>query len=157
MASKKASIAENVQHYLENLDWLSAIGEMEKLFAIDKDPLIRVRMGDAWRKLNKLSEAVQDYLYAADLFADRGFIGKALAQYNLVLKFDSSHKYALSKREMLRSSRAITSYKREPIEYLMSQPLGNASSSQEMFSATCDSIKQEAYNSRGKENSASAR
>jgi tetratricopeptide (TPR) repeat protein len=120
MASKKTSIAENVQLYLDNLDWHAAIAEMEKLFVIDQDPLIRVRIGDARRKLNRISEAIKDYLYAADLFAERGFVGKALAQYNLALKLDSSNEYARSKSEKLRSCRtSITTFKRAPLEYRM--------------------------------------
>ncbi len=108
MASKKSVIAENVQEYLNRLDWHSAIAEMEKLFAIDQDPLVRVRIGDVRRKLNSKNDAIKEYIQAGDLFAERGFIGKALAQYNLVLRLDSSHEYARLKMEMLRSYRAFS-------------------------------------------------
>ena len=107
MASKKALIAENIQEYLQRLDWQSAIAEMEKLFALDQDPLIRVRIGDIRRKLLRKNDAIKEYVYAADLFAEKGFVSKARAQYNLVLRLDSSDQYARAKVEMLRSCRVF--------------------------------------------------
>lgn len=117
MASIKGTIAENVQRNLEKMDWHAAIVEMERLFLIDSDPHIRVRIGDLRRKLNKMREAIQDYLHAADLFAERGFIGKALAQYNLALRLDASNDSARTKRDKLRSCSTLMSLKREPVEY----------------------------------------
>ncbi len=105
MASKKSIITENVQAYLEKLDWDAAITEMEKLFDIDQDPLIRVRIGDLRRKLKRNDDAVKEYVLAADLFAERGFVRKARAQYNLALKLDSSNQYARLKIEMLSTGR----------------------------------------------------
>jgi tetratricopeptide (TPR) repeat protein len=105
MASKKSVISENVQDCLKKLDWQAAIAEMEKLFAIDRDPIIRVRIGDIRRKLNRKGDAIKEYVYAADLFAERGFIIKALAQYNLALRLDSSNEYARSRMETLRISK----------------------------------------------------
>jgi replicative DNA helicase len=47
-------------------------------------PLIRphrpVRIGDARQKLNQKPEAVKEYIRAADLYAEKGFVVKALAQ-----------------------------------------------------------------------------
>ncbi len=105
MASKKSIIADNVQEHLQRFDWHAAIAEMEKLFAIDQDPLVRVRIGDIRRKLNRNSDAIKEYVHAADLFAERGFIRKALAQYNLALRLDSSNEFIRSKVEMLRPCR----------------------------------------------------
>jgi tetratricopeptide (TPR) repeat protein len=110
VASKKSIIAENVQEYLRKFDWHAAINEMEKLFAIDQDPLVRVRIGDIRRKLNRNSDAIKEYVHAADLFAERGFIRKALAQYNLALRLDSSNEYARSKMKMLRTCKIFPVY-----------------------------------------------
>jgi hypothetical protein len=124
MASKKTIIAENIQSCLDQSDWRAAIIEMEKLFAIDRDPHIRVRIGDARRKLNRMHSAIREYIRAADLFAERGFVGKALAQYNLALRLDSSNTYARTKRELLelpRACRTGASRQCAPMEYLPPQ------------------------------------
>lgn len=126
MASERTIITENVQDYLEKKDWNAAIAEMEKLFALVQDPLIRVRIGDARRKLNRNGEAIQEYVLAADLFAEKGFVVKALAQYSLALKLDSSNTAARSKREVLRSTHPFETLKREPVEYRIPEELGNA-------------------------------
>ncbi len=128
MASKKTIIVENVQAFLDKSDWGAAIIEMEKLFVIDQDPHIRVRIGDARRKLNRIRAAIREYIRAADLFAERGFVVKALAQYNLALRLDSSNTYARTRMEtleMLRPARAVTRPTNEPMEYCAPQPLGS--------------------------------
>ena len=128
MASNKTIITENVQYCLDQSDWRAAIIEMEKLFAIDRDPHIRVRIGDGRRKLNRIRAAIRDYLRAADLFAEKGFVAKALAQYNLVLRLDSSNRYARTKMErleMLRPCAAGTKLKCAPMEYRAPQPLAS--------------------------------
>jgi tetratricopeptide (TPR) repeat protein len=125
MASNKTIIAENVQEHLERSDWQAAIEEMEKLFAIDRDPLIRVRIGDARLKLNRKCAAIREYLRAAGLFAEKGFVVKALAQYSLVLRLDSSNTYARNKMEvleMLRPNKTATKQQRAPMEYRVPQP-----------------------------------
>jgi tetratricopeptide (TPR) repeat protein len=127
MASIKTIIAENVQDCLDQSDWRAAIIEMEKLFAIDQDPHVRVKIGDARRKLNRIRAAIRDYIRAADLFAEKGFVVKALAQYNLVLRLDSSNTYARTKMdmlEMLRPGRTITMLRCAPGEYRAPQQLG---------------------------------
>ena len=125
MASNKTIIAENVQEHLERSDWKAAIAEMEKLFAIDRDPLIRVRIGDARLKLNWKRSAIREYLRAAGLFAEKGFVVKALAQYSLVLRLDSTNTYARNKMEimeMLRPNKTTTKQQSAPIEYRVPQP-----------------------------------
>jgi hypothetical protein len=130
MASKKTTIAENVQDFLDKSDWRAAIIEMEKLFAIDQDPHIRVRIGDARRKLNRMRSAIREYIRAADLFAEKGFVVKALAQYNLVLRLDSLNTYARKKMEsleMLRPVTTLTKLDHAPREYRAPQPRGHCS------------------------------
>ena len=116
MASEKAAIAENVQKYLGKSDWKSAIAEMEKLFAIDQDPIIRVRIGDARQKMNQKAEAVKEYIHAADLYAEKGFVVKALAQYKLALRLDPANKDAQGKIELLHTNKSVSELKLEPIE-----------------------------------------
>jgi cAMP-dependent protein kinase regulator len=113
--SEKAIISENVQKHLAKSDWKSALADMEKLFAIDQDPLVRVRMGDARKKMNQLPEAAAEYIRAADLYADRGFVVKALAQYKLALRIDPNNAEAADKMEMLHANKSIVELKLEPI------------------------------------------
>ncbi len=116
MASEKAAIAENVQKFLGKSDWKSAIAEMEKLFAIDQDPIIRVRIGDARQKMNQKAEAVKEYIHAADLYAEKGFVVKALAQYKLALRLDPASKDAQGRIELLHTNKSVSELKLEPIE-----------------------------------------
>jgi tetratricopeptide (TPR) repeat protein len=125
MESNKTIIAENVQDYLDRSEWKAAITEMEKLFAIRQDPLIRVRIGDVRRKLDRKNEAIQEYIRAADLFTESGFIVKALAQYTLALRLDPSNTNARSKMNTLRTNYTVVKLKREPVEYRVPEQYGN--------------------------------
>ncbi len=115
MASEKAQISENIQKYLGKSDWKNAIAEMEKLFAIDHDPQVKVRMGDVRQKMNQKPQAVQEYLKAADLFADKGFVVKALAMYKLVLRLDPAHQGAQQQMAGLHSNKSVSELKLEPV------------------------------------------
>jgi tetratricopeptide (TPR) repeat protein len=122
VASEKASLSEQVQKFLRKSDWKSAIGEMEKLFALDPDPMVRVRIGDARQKLGQKTEAAKEYIRAADLYADGGFVVKALAQYKLALRLDPVSKDAQGKIESLHSNKTVTELKLEPIEAGTQEP-----------------------------------
>ena len=122
MESNKTIIAENVQDYLNRSDWKAAIREMEKLFAIRQDPLIRVRIGDVRRKLNRKDDAIREYIRAADLFAENGFVVKAMAQYTLASRLDPSNTDVRSKKEMLRTNVTVVKLKRLPEEYRLPEP-----------------------------------
>lgn len=122
MAPTKAQISENVQTYLGKSDWKAAIAEMEKLFAFDEDPIIRVRIGDARQKLGQKDEAVKEYVKAADLYAEKGFVVKALAQYKLALRLDPANKAAQAQMELLHTNKTVTELKLEPIEDGALQP-----------------------------------
>ena len=126
MASIRTIIAEKVQEHLNRANWKEAITEMERLFAVHQDPLIRVRIGDVRRKLNRKDEAIQEYLLAADLFAERGFVVKALAQYRLALRLDPTNADIRSRMERLRLNCPVEKLKREPVEYRPPEPIGNA-------------------------------
>jgi tetratricopeptide (TPR) repeat protein len=116
MSSEKAKLIDAVQAYVAKSNWKSAIADMEKLFALDPDPIIRVRMGDAYQKLNRKVEAVREYVYAADLYAEKGAVVKALAQYKLALRLDPAHKRAQERMAALHSNRTVAEKKAEPIE-----------------------------------------
>jgi len=122
VASEKTTIADMVQKHLGRSDWKSAIAEMEKLFSFDQDPMIRVRIGDARRKMNQMAEAVKEYIHAADLYADKGFVIKALAQYKLALRLDPANKDAIRKMEQLHSNKTVSELKLEPVEDGIPQP-----------------------------------
>jgi len=126
MASLKTIISEQIQEHLKQANWNAAIREMEKLFAIDQDPLIRVRIGNIRRKLDRERDAVREYVLAADLFAEMGFVVKALAQYRLALKLDPSNREILSRMERLRMNYPVVQLRREPAEYRVPEPNGNA-------------------------------
>jgi len=116
VASEKATLSENVQKFLGKSDWKAAIAAMERLFALDPDPLVRVRIGDAYQKLGRKSDAVKAYIQAADLYADGGFVVKALAQYKLALRHDPTNKEALAKIELLHTNKTVAETKLEPVE-----------------------------------------
>ena len=122
MASEKAIVSENVQRYLRKSDWKSAIMEMEKLFSIDPDPIVRVRIGDAFQKLAKKDEAAKEYVKAADLYAEKGFVIKALALYKLALRLDPANKQAQTQMSSLHSNKTVVEAKVEPIEEGAPQP-----------------------------------
>lgn len=116
MASEKAQLTENIQKYIQKSDWKNAITELEKLFAMDNDPQVKVRMGDIRQKMNQKPQAVNEYMKAAELFADKGFVVKALAMYKLVLRVDPGHTKALDQMASLHSNKSVTELKLEPVE-----------------------------------------
>lgn len=113
--SEKAALTDHIQKLVSKSDWKSAIPEMEKLFAVDADPQVRVRIGDALQKLNRKPDAVKEYIRAADLYAERGFVVKALAQYKLALRLDPTNKQAQQKLEALHSHDTVSGKKLEPV------------------------------------------
>ncbi len=114
--SEKAKLMESVQKLVGKADWKNAVAEMEKLFAIEKDPIIRVRMGDAYQKLNQKADAVRAYTHAADLYAEAGAVVKALAQYKLALRIDPANRAAQERIESLHSNKTVKEQRTEPVE-----------------------------------------
>jgi CRP-like cAMP-binding protein len=122
MASDKALLIETIQKYVGKANWKAAIPEMEKLFVLDPDPIIRVRIGDAYQKLGSKSEAVKEYVRAADLYAQSGAVVKALAQYKLALRLDPTFLPAQGKLVALHSNRTVKENKAEPVEARKQKP-----------------------------------
>ncbi|HWR72931.1 MAG TPA: cyclic nucleotide-binding domain-containing protein, partial [Nitrospirota bacterium] len=121
-STDKAKLIDTIQTLVAKGNWKAAIDEMEKLFDLEPDPIIRVRIGDAHQKLNKIIEAVREYVYAADLYAIKGVIVKALAQYKLALRLDPKNRQAQEKISALHSNKVITEKKAEPVEGGASKP-----------------------------------
>ena len=116
MASDKEKLIDSIQNHLGKGKWKEAVSDMEKLFALNPDPIIRVRMGDAYQKLSAKPEAAREYVYAADLYAEKGAVVKALAQYKLALRIDPNHKRAQERMAALHSNKTITEKKAEPVD-----------------------------------------
>jgi cAMP-dependent protein kinase regulator len=116
VASDKAKISETVQKFINKGDWKNAVAEMEKLFAIDSDPQVKVRMGDIRQKMNQKPQAIVEYMKAAELFSEKGFVVKALAMYKLVLRLDPNNDRALNQMSGLHSNKSVTELKLEPVE-----------------------------------------
>jgi cAMP-dependent protein kinase regulator len=116
VASEKAQLTEAIQKFINKGDWKNAIAAMEKLFAIDRDPQVKVRMGDARQKMNQKPQAVIEYLKAAELFSEKGFVVKALAMYKLVLRLDPNQTKALDLMSALHSNKSVVEMKLEPVE-----------------------------------------
>ena len=125
-AEGKAQLIENIQKALGKGKWKDAVADMEKLFALNPDPIIRVRMGDAYQKLNSKPEATREYVYAADLYAETGAVVKALAQYKLALRLDPQHKRAQDRMKALHSNKTITEKKSEPVDEGKQKPANSA-------------------------------
>ena len=113
---------DSIQKFVSKSDWKSVITEMEKLFAMGPDPIIRVRIGDAFQKLNQKAEAVKEYLRAADMYAETGAVVKALAQYKLALRLDPANKQAQERIEGLHSNKTVKESKAEPVEQGAKKP-----------------------------------
>ncbi len=120
--SEKTKIGNMIQKYLDKSDWKAAVAEMEKLFGLDPDPLIRVRIGDARQKLGQKPDAVKEYVRAADLYAEKGFIVKALALYKLALRLDPANKQAQEKMAALHTNATVSEKRPEPVEAGVPKP-----------------------------------
>jgi hypothetical protein len=99
----KPKLIDAIQEQVKKGNWKTVITEMEKLFTIDPDPIIRVRIGDAYQKLYQKPNAVREYLRAAELYAEQGSVVKALAQYKLVLRIEPGNGQAQEGIEALHS------------------------------------------------------
>lgn len=140
MPSDKAQLIDSIQEHFRKSDWKAAVADMEKLYALDPDPIIRVRIGDAYQKLNRKAEAVQEYLRAADMYAAAGAVVKALAQYKLALRLEPASAQAQERIEALHSNKTVKENKAEPVERGARKPAGSviplfAGFTQEEFNA----------------------
>jgi tetratricopeptide (TPR) repeat protein len=122
LASEKTQSSENAQRYIQKSDWKNALAELEKLYAIDHEPQVKVRMGDIRQKMDQKQQAVAEYLKAAELFAEKGFVVKALAMYKLVLRLDPNSTTALEQMASLHNHRSVTELKLEPLDHGASAP-----------------------------------
>lgn len=140
MISDKTQLVDSIQKHLSKSNWKAAIADMEKLSTIDPDPIIRVRIGDAYQKLDQKPLAIREYLKAADLYAEQGAVVKALAQYKLTLRIDAGNKQAQERIEALHSNKTVKENRVEPADKQGTKPTSSviplfAGFSQEEFNA----------------------
>ncbi len=121
MALEKTIIEDNVQNYIGLADWQKAIVEMKKLYEINPDPIIRVRIGDFHKKLGQCEKAAREYLSAARQYFDLGFIDKALAQCRLVLRIEPENTEAPWMITLFQYAKSTCGLNLEPLEGI-SQP-----------------------------------
>jgi CRP-like cAMP-binding protein len=126
MSTEKAQLIDTIQDHWDRGKWKEAVASLEKLFALDPDARIRVRMGDAYQKQGMKLEATREYVYAADLYAETGSVVKALAQYKLALRIDPNHKRAQERMAALHSNRTIVEKRAEPVEEGKQKPANSA-------------------------------
>jgi len=91
MAQSKGDLNDNIQVYIRKSQWKKALGELEKLYALDKgDPQVTLRMGDMCIKINDKDSAAKNYVKTASMFVKLGHVPKALATYKMILRIDPS-------------------------------------------------------------------
>lgn len=74
---------------LKQNDWNAAIGGVNKLIKSEpENHSYHLKKGDIYQKSGNIPEAVNSYRMAAWYLREKGFIKKALAVYNLILRLD---------------------------------------------------------------------
>lgn len=102
MAVDKHAVNEKVNQYVRKGQWKNALDEMRKLLAEDKnDPMITLRMGDLFLKLDNKQKAALSYFRTATLFAADGQKAKAAATYKMVLRIDPDYEGVQERLELL--------------------------------------------------------
>lgn len=76
-------------------DAVAALAEIERLD--DSDPLWAHRLGDAYRRANKLKEAEDAFVRAADKYVAKGFLPRAIAMAKLVETLSPARKEVLAR------------------------------------------------------------
>jgi CRP-like cAMP-binding protein len=78
-------------------DATTALAELEKLE--DGEPRWSQRLGEAWRRLGKLTEAEEAFVRAAERYAEKGFLPHAIAMAKLVATMNPAHGDLLARLE----------------------------------------------------------
>ncbi len=89
MAFNKAKVLEDIQRYIQKGQIDKAIEEYERILRIDpRDYKLRQKLGDLYLRKGKNAEAVNQYMMVAEYYIRDGFILKAIALYNQILRTD---------------------------------------------------------------------
>lgn len=105
MALNRDDVDKKVQQFIKKGQWKNALDEMRKLLAVDKsDPMITLRMGDIFLKLNDKEKAAISYFRTASLFAVNGHKAKAIATYKMVLRVDPYYEGVQERLDLLAES-----------------------------------------------------
>ena len=102
MVSVKDRVTGDLQKYIKKGQWEKAIQALGRLSAIEPQNAVhRLRAGDYYGKLGMKPKALAAYGEAAGVFAEGGFIVKALAAYKMILRMDPQNKTATEKMQGL--------------------------------------------------------
>lgn len=96
------------QEYVMKGNWNKALIEYKKI--VGEDPLNvrhRQKLGDIYAKLNKNSEAIEEYAKVACWYANEGYIAKAIAINKLIIKLDPNNKEIKENLVSLYASRGM--------------------------------------------------
>ncbi len=98
MESEKDKLNEDLQRYLKKGSWQNAITVLKRLSALEPDnAFYRLRIGDYFGRLSDPQTAAESYLAAGELYANGGFVVKALAAFKMALKVDANNATAHKK------------------------------------------------------------
>jgi len=102
MVTEKDRVTNDLQKYIKKSQWEKAVQALDRLAALEPQNAVhRLRAGDYSLKLGATQKAVTAYRQAADLFAEDGFVVKALAAYKMVLRLDPQNQNAHEKMQGL--------------------------------------------------------
>jgi tetratricopeptide (TPR) repeat protein len=102
MGTEKDRVTDDLQKFIKKSQWDKAIQALARLAEMEpQNAAHRLRSGDYCLKLGATQKAVTAYRQAADLFAEGGFVVKALAAYKMVLRLDPQNENAHEKMQGL--------------------------------------------------------
>src|SRR5260370_11181618 len=82
-------LKDEVAEYLKKQKWEKAADVLEQLAAAEsKDMTHRLRLGDAYRRLEQVEKAITNYQHAAKVFSDEGQLIKAIGAVKIILEID---------------------------------------------------------------------
>lgn len=130
MATQKDRVTDDLQKFIKKSQWDKAIQALARLSELEPQNAVhRLRSGDYCLKLGATQKAVTAYHQAADLFAEGGFVVKALAAYKIVLRLDPQNKQAHEKMQGLHGQVRQQAALSQPYVLTADMPLSERTSS----------------------------
>ena len=85
-------LKDEVTDLLKKQKWEKAADNLEKLIKLEpKDMQHRLRLGDAYRRMDQAGKAIGTYEFAAKFFGGEGQLIKAIAAVKMILELDSGN------------------------------------------------------------------
>lgn len=139
----KEKLNNDLQRYIKRGEWESVIDCLQQLGSMEpENPTYRLRIGDYYLKLGAKEKAIEDYYTAANLFANSGFLVKALAIYKMILRIDPDDKDANKKIEGLHQhTRSQIAQEIEKVEQVETVEVAPATGFELEGSYTPDTVK----------------